>query len=179
VLARLDRVSGVLESRVEATGRVFALTLAEGADEGAAIAGAAAALRGVPRRLEPAEAAAQTRARASGDPWFTGRDVAALCFLESRLLASRGAVAVAAAAGLSPAERAGVEEAFRDVLFGAMERVLAEGGRDSSGWFYEEWPALAAEIAGRVAALVAPARRGRARDALAALHARGATCGTG
>lgn len=176
MLARLDRVRGVLESRVEATGRVFALALADGADEAAVIAAAAEALRGAPRRLDPAEAAAQLRARAGGDPWFSRAEVPALCFLESRMLASRGADAVAAAAGLSRQERAALEEAFRDVLFEAMERVLAEGGRDSSGWFYEEWPALAAGIWERAAPRLAAERRAPARDALAALHARGAAC---
>jgi hypothetical protein len=174
VLARLDRVAGVAGSRVEATGRVFALALRDGADEAAVLAGAAEALRGAPRRLAADEAAAQTRAQASGDPWFTRADVAALCYVEARVLASRGSGAVAGAAGLSREERAGVEDAFREVLFEAKERVLAEGGRDSSAWFYEEWPALAAGIANRAAAMIAPERRDRFRAALAALHARGA-----
>lgn len=177
MLARLDGVSGVVESRVEATGRVFALALADGADEAAVLAGAAAALRSAPRLLAPGAAAAQTGARASGDPWLSRAEVPALCFLEARILATRGADAVAPAAALSREERDALEDAFRDVLFRAMERVLAEGGRDSSGWFYEEWPTLAVEIGRRAAALLPPDRRERLRDALARLHARGGARG--
>jgi hypothetical protein len=173
VLARLEAVEGIADARVEAGGRFFAVTLAEGADEGTALAGAAAALRCAPRRLPPDEAALQLRARAAGDPWLGRAEVASLSFLESRLLASRGAAAVAGAAGLPDAERGALEDAFRDVLFLAMERVLGEGGRDSSGWFYVEWPALAEEIARRAAPALAPERRSLAADALAALHRRG------
>jgi hypothetical protein len=172
VLARLESVEGVADVRVEATGRWFALTLAPGADEAAALAGAAAALRKPPRRLAPAEAAAQLARRDAGDPWLSRREIAALCYLEARMLASRGAADVGAAAGLPPAEREALEGAFRMVLFEAMERVLAEGGRDSSGWFYVEWPALAGAVAARCADALAPERRARAADALAALHAR-------
>lgn len=172
MLARLEAVDGVAEARVEATGRFFALALAEGADDATALAGAARALRCAPRRLPPEEAALQLRARAAGDPWLARAEVASLCFLESRMLASQGAAAVARAAGLEASERGALEDAFRDVLFGAMERVLGEGGRDSSGWFYVEWPALAEEIARRAAPALAPGRRRAATDALAALHAR-------
>ena len=52
-----------------------------------------------------------------------------------------------------------------------MERVLAEGGRDSSGWFFTEWPTLARRVAARCAGSLAPEKRGRAAEALAALHA--------
>ena len=33
-----------------------------------------------------------------------------------------------------------------------LERVHAEGGRESSGWFYVEWPGIAAEAARRMEA---------------------------
>ena len=172
MLARLERVEGIADARVEATGRLFALVLAPGAEEAAALAGAAAALQSTPRRLPPDEAAEQLAHRAAGDPWLSRAEVAALCFLEARLLASRGAGDVAAAAGLEGGERRAMEEAMRRELFAAMERVLAEGGRDSPGWFYDEWPALARAIAARCAGALAPDRHERAAAALAALHAR-------
>ncbi len=173
MLARLEAVGGIAEARVEATGRLFALVLSPGADEGAALAGAAAALRTTPRRLSPEEATAQLSRRAAGDPWVSRREAAALCFLEARVVASRGAGDVAAAARLDAAERDAVGEALREELFTAMERVLGEGGRDSSGWFYVEWPALAARAAARCAGALAPGKREAAALALAALHARG------
>lgn len=179
MLARLAAVEGVTDARVEATGRLFLLELASGADEEIALAAVAAALRRAPRRLGPGEAAAQLARRGEGDPWYSVRDVAALSFLEARLLAARGAPEVATAAGLAPAEREAVEDALREVLLAAMARVLAEGGRDSSGWFYEEWPALAAAAAARCLPAVAAERRERAAAALAALHAPGARATTG
>jgi hypothetical protein len=178
VLARLEAVEGVADARVEATGRWFALTLTLGADEAAALAGAEVALRRAPRRLPPGEAAAQLARRAAGDPWFSRAEVAALCFLEARMLAARGAAGVGLAAALDGAERDALEEALRDELFATMGRVLAEGGRDSSDWFYVEWPALAARVGARSAGALAPEKRARAADALTALHARvGCTAG--
>lgn len=172
MLARLDGIDGVVESRVEATGRVFLLALAEGADEGAVLAAATEAFRGAPRRLDGDAAAAQLAARAAGDPWFSRAEVPALCYLESRLVASRGADAVAAAAGLSREEREKLDDVLRDVLFAITACVLAEGGRESSGWFNREWPALSAAAADRSAAFVAPERLARVRAALARLHPR-------
>lgn len=171
MLARLEAVEGVAEARVEATGRVFALVLEEGASEEVALAGAASALRRPPRRLAPADAAAELARRGAGDRWYGRAEAPELCFLEARMLAARGAVEVGAAVGLEAAERARVEGALREVLFVVMERVLAQGGRDSSGWIQEEWPALAAAVAARCAPGVAPERRGRVAAALAALHA--------
>jgi hypothetical protein len=173
VLARLDGIPGVAESRVEATGRIFAIALSDGADERAVLAAAAEAFRVTPRRLDAAEAAAQLAARAAGDPWYARSEVPALCYVESRMLASRGARSVAPAAGLDREEARRLEDAMRQELFAAMQRVLSEGGRDSTDWFYEEWPPLAAAIARRLAAFVAPERLERAAAALARLHTRG------
>lgn len=172
VLARLAQVEGLGEVRVEATGRFFAVTLAPGAAEGEALAGVAAALRQAPRRLSPEDGAAQLARAGRGDPWFGRADVAQLCFVEARVLASRGEGALASAARLAAGEREAVGEALRIELFEVMERVLAQGGRESSGWFYVEWPALAARVAARSAEAVAPEKRERVAAALAALHAR-------
>jgi hypothetical protein len=172
VLARLEEVEGVAGARVEATGRFFALVLAPGADEVRTLAAVEAALRTPPRRLPPGEAAAQLARAGRGDPWFSRAEVAELCFVEARLLAARAEGAVASAANLDPAERGAVGDALRDELFLAMERVLAEGGRESSGWFYAEWPAIAARASARAAGVLAPEKSGRAAAALAALHGR-------
>lgn len=172
MLARLEQVEGVATARVEATGRFFALTLAPGADEARALAAAEVALRRPPRRLAPDEARAQLARAERGDPWFTRAEAAALCYVEARMIAARAEGAVASAAKLGTAEREAVGEALRVVLFEIMERILAEGGRDSSGWFYEEWPGVAARAASRCAGQVAEERCARVAAALAALHAR-------
>jgi hypothetical protein len=172
VLARLEQVEGITRARAEATGRFFALDLAPEADEARTLAAAERALRGAPRRLPPDEARAQLARAARGDRWFTRAEVSELCFLESRMIAARAEGAVGAAAKLDPAERGALGDALRDELFEIMERVLAEGGRDSSGWFYLEWPGLAARAAARCAGSVAAEKRERVRAALVALHAR-------
>lgn len=172
MLARLDQVEGIGGARVDATGRFFAVELAPGADEARVLAAAEGALGRPPRRLSPEEGAAQLARSGRWDPWFTRTDVAALCFLEARILAARGEGAVASAAKLRAFEREAVGEALRAELFDVMERVLAEGGRDSSGWFYGEWPGIAARAAARSAGQVAPEKHEKVAAALAALHAR-------
>jgi hypothetical protein len=172
VLARLEQVDGIAGVRVEATGRFFVIDLAPGADEDRVLAAVGGALRRPPRRLSPEDATAQLAGAGRGDPWFTRADVATLCYLEARMLAARGEGAVASAAKLRPFEREAVGEALRVELFAIMERVLGEGGRDSSGWFYGEWPGIAARTAARCAGQVAPEKHDTVAAALAALHAR-------
>lgn len=172
MLARLEEVEGIATVRVDGTGRFFAVTLAPGADEARTLAGVEAALRRPPRRLAPGEARAQLARAGRGDPWFTRAEVPALCFLEARMLASRAEGAVASAAKLRSFEREALGDALREELFEIMERVLAEGGRDSSGWFYGEWPGIAARAAARCAGTVAVEKQEKVAAALAALHAR-------
>ncbi|GAO03687.1 hypothetical protein [Anaeromyxobacter sp. PSR-1] len=175
MLARLDAIPGVRESRADASGRHFLLELRPGADRAAAVEAACAALGARARPLEPEEAAAQLEARGRGDPWYAAADTLALCYLEARVLAANAGPAAARAAGLDAAAGDAVCEAARAVLFQVMERVHGEGGRPSSGWFYEEWPAIADAIAERSARLL-PAldadAAARLRRAIAALHAR-------
>ncbi|ACL66322.1 conserved hypothetical protein [Anaeromyxobacter dehalogenans 2CP-1] len=175
MLARLDAIPGVRESRADASGRHFLLELRPGADRAAAVEAACAALGARARPLEPAEAAAQLEARGRGDPWYAGADTLALCYLEARVLAANAGPAAARAAGLDTAAGDAICEAARAVLFQVMERVHGEGGRSSSGWFYEEWPAIAEAISGRATRLL-PALTDddatRLRRAVAALHAR-------
>lgn len=172
MLARLDSIPGVKESRVEASGRCFLLSLAPGADAGEVVAGAQAVLRGRGRKLDDAEAAAQLAARARGDPWFAAGEVHALSYVEARLLSARTADGAAAALALDAGAREAVAEAARAELFRAVERVHAEGGRESTAWFYEAWPRLAAAIAERARPVVPAATRERLAETLAGLYAR-------
>jgi hypothetical protein len=172
VLARLDAIPCVKESRVDASGRWFLLSLAPGADAAGVVAGAQAVLRGCGRRLEDAEAATQLAARVRGDPWFAAGEVHALSYVEARLLSVRIADGAAAALALDPGAREAVAEAARAELFRAVERVHAEGGRESTGWFYEAWPQLAAAIAERARPDVPAEARERLAETLAGLHAR-------
>lgn len=173
MLARLDAVAGVRECRVDASGRFFLLELEPGANREAVLAGARAVLGRSGRPVEADEAAAQLSARDRGDPWYAARDTLALCYLEARVLSVRIGAAAASAADLAATEAERVTEAARAVLFEVMERVHGEGGRPSSGWFYDQWPAIAARIGERSRGLLPETAAARVADAVARLYARG------
>jgi len=149
VLARLDAIPGVRESRVDASGRYFALTLAAGAGAGEVAAGAREALGERTAALGAADAEAQLAARGRGDPWLAAVEVMALSYVEARLLAVRLAAALGRACELTEEEREPLAEALRAALFAAMERVHAEGGARSSGWIHARWPAIAEAVLAR------------------------------
>lgn len=144
VLARLDAVPGVSRSRAEASGRFVLLELSAGSHPDEVEAAARRALGREARRLSEAEAREQLAARGSGDPWLAAAEVMALSYLEGRILSTRVSAAAAREAGLDALERDRLAEALRLEVFAALERVHAEGGRSSGGWFYDAWPAVAA-----------------------------------
>lgn len=148
VLARLDEIPGVAAARVESSGRFFCVALAEEALQSAAPL-VLAALGAGARALSEGEARAQLSGRQRGDPWLAADEVMTLSFVESRLLSVRLAAAFARETGAGAEAREAVAEAIRGVLFEAMERVHAEGGRQSGGWIYREWPALSAAVVER------------------------------
>ena len=100
-------------------------------------------LGGDARSLPAPRAEAQLAASGRGDPWLDASEVMTLSFVESRILSVRLAGEFERRTGASPEQREQVAEAIRLELFAAMERVHATGGRRSSGWIYEEWPAIA------------------------------------
>lgn len=167
MLARLEKVPGVRSARVEASGRCFLLALAPGTDPARAVEGAVAALGGRARPLDDAAAAAQLAARPRGDPWLSTEEVHALSYVEARVISVRVAGAVAKAAGLEAAEADALRESTRLEVFAAIERVHDEGGRDSTGWFFEAWPEIARAVAARARGFVAPERLAALADALA------------
>jgi hypothetical protein len=172
VLARLEKLPGVQRARVDSSGRFFWISLAPGAD-GAAVARAATDVLGAKARLlGAAEAEAQLAAHERGDPWLAAAEVMTLSYVEARLLSVRIAGEARRQCGAGPAEGEALAEAVRWVLFGAMERVHAEGGRTSSGWIYDEWPALAAAAVERCGYALGPGLRPRLAEVLPRLLAR-------
>ena len=154
MLARLDAIPGVSEARVDSSGRHFWLPVDETVDPAAVIALALAVLGKGSRALAPARAEAQLSAQRRGDPWLGASEVRTLSFVEARLLSVRIAGDLQRLSGIGPDDREEVTEAIRAELFIAMQRVHAEGGRGSSGWIYEEWPAIAAAAVRRCAETV-------------------------
>lgn len=171
MLARIEEIDGVAWAGAEATGRFLAVRPRADADAEQLGAAIERALAGRGRRAGEALAGAQLAAREQGDPWYSAREVRALSFIEGRLVAVHVAAKVGGDLGLADADRAALAEAVREVFFAVLERVHAEGGRESSGWFYVEWPGIAAEAARRMEAQghVLPALSER----IAACYARG------
>jgi hypothetical protein len=172
VLARLDALAGVKVSRTDSSGRFFWLEPREGVDRGTLEALAVGALGKGTRVLSPEEAAAQLALHGAGDPWLAAREVMTLSFVEGRLLSVRLSGDAAREASLLPGQREAVAEAIRAELFGAMARIHAEGGRTSSGWIYEEWPAIAAAAASRCAGALPAGSAARVAAVLPGLLAR-------
>ena len=164
VLARLLKIPGVTSARVDSWGRYFWLTVPDLPGAGDVAALALGVLGEGARILGAGQAEAQLSAHRHGDPWLAADQVMTLSFVESRLLSVRIAGEVRQEAGVTPGRREEIAEAIRLELFAAMERVHAEGGRGTSGWIYEEWPAIA-EAAARRCGL-------QATDLLPALRAR-------
>jgi hypothetical protein len=172
VLARLDAIPGVAGARAEGTGRHLLLELAPETDLAAVEAAARQVLGGGARRLDERAAAAQLEAISRGDRWFTAAEAPQLSFLEARILSVRIAGDLVGALALPAPEAARLVEAIRQVLFEAVERVHAEGGRESSGWFFAAWPELAGRIAGQFPAGLPPASREALDAALRSQFAR-------
>jgi hypothetical protein len=151
VLARIELVEGVEWAAAEATGRYLAVRFGAGFEEERVMAGVERALGARGRRVGDALARAQLAAHHRGDPWFTAREAHALSYIEGRLVSVHVATRVGAELKLDREARDALAEAVRQVFFGVLERVHAEGGRESSGWFYVEWPGIAREAAARMA----------------------------
>ena len=172
MLARLQALPGLSQARVDYSGRFFWIEVAGGGEIADAARAAGTVLGAKARVLRDAEAEAQLAAWPRGDPWLTSDEVMTLSYVEARLLSVRLAGEARRQSGVGPAEGEALAEAIRAELFGAMERVHAEGGRSSSGWIYDEWPALAAAATGRCAAALPPEVRARVADLLPRLLAR-------
>ncbi len=172
MLARLQALPGLSQARGDSSGRFVWIEVAGGVEIADAARAAGTVLGAKARALPEAEAEAQLAARPRGDPWLTSGEVMTLSYVEARLLSVRLAGEARRQTGAGPAEGEALAEAIRAELFGAMERVHAEGGRSSSGWIHDEWPALASAATARCAATLPPEVRARVADVLPRLLAR-------
>jgi hypothetical protein len=158
VLARLRRIPGIADARVECSGTFFALSLGERADPEATLRAVLDVLGPGSRRLLADEAGAQLAARASGEIWFSEEEIRALSYIEGRIIAGRALAAATRGLEVTGAETDRIRDAIRVEVFAALDRVHDEGGRSSSGWFTDEWPHIVTRVRSRLAgALDGPA----------------------
>jgi hypothetical protein len=118
VLASLEEIPGVRESRVDWSGRRFLLKLDPEARSEAVVAQANAALGGGARRLGPrAEARASQSYLRGEETWMRGGETLKLSRAEARILAERY--------GLEAAREAELDEQQTERLVGVMESEIA------------------------------------------------------
>jgi hypothetical protein len=171
VLARLQALPEVALARTDSSGRFFWIEPSGGVAPADAARAATGVLGARARVLGSDEAQAQLAAHRGGDPWLGAGEVMTLSYVEARLLSVRLSGEARRKVGAGPAEGEALAEAIRAELVAAMERVHAEGGRASSGWIYDEWPAIAAAAVGRCAGVLPPEIRRRVGEVLPGLLA--------
>ncbi len=179
MLARLAALPGVTGARADASGSYLLVELAAGADLATAEAAVLRALDSKGRRLPDAEAEAQLAGLPHGDPWFSAAEAQGLSHVEARILSSRVSADAGRVLRLAPPEVERLREAARLELFLAVEQVHREGGRGSTGWFYEAWPRVAERIAARFPGGLPPAPAAALAAALRALFPPAAGPGSG
>ncbi|MFN0008627.1 MAG: hypothetical protein ACKVXR_12050 [Planctomycetota bacterium] len=126
MLARLDGIPGVAQSRVDRSGRRFLLTLDAGADE-AAVAREAQAALGEASVLEREAESALLASRRRGDLWVTAEETIQLSREEARVLAGRFGEEAALELGLSPGKTRRLVEVVEREVAAAFERVHGRG----------------------------------------------------
>jgi hypothetical protein len=126
VLARLDEIPGVAESRVDRSGRRFLLTLGAGADE-SAVARAAQAALGEASVLRNDAESAVLASRRRGDLWVTADETIRLSREEASILAKRFGEEAALELGLSPEKTRRLVEVVEREVAAAFERVHGRG----------------------------------------------------
>jgi len=122
VLARLDRIHGVAESRVDRSGRHFLLTLDAGTDEAAVSRAAQDALGEASVLRSDAESDLLASLR-RGDLWVTADETIQLSREEARVLGARFSMEAALELGLSPEKTRRLLEVVEKEIAAAFERV--------------------------------------------------------
>lgn len=133
VLALLDDVPGVAESRVDWTGRRFLLRLDPDAQVATVVAQADEALGGDSRRLDSREASEAASAylrgetHLRGERWMRAGETLDLSREEAHVLAERYSEEAAHDAGLDPRQMEQLVSVLESEIAAAFERIHAEG----------------------------------------------------
>jgi hypothetical protein len=128
VLARLDEIDGVAESRVDWTGTRFLLTLDAHAPRQHVGEKAAATLGDGARVLEAQEARDALAAYRAGETWMRAGETLRLSKFEAGVLAERHGGEAAQELGLDAGDTQRLIALFQGELERAFERTHARGG---------------------------------------------------
>jgi len=135
VLARLDEVSGVRESRVDWTGRLLLLAVERDANADEVADRATDALGGAAHRADPEVEARAIETFRAGEPWLRSGEALRLSEEEARVVGARLGARASAAAGLDAEATRRFSEIVQDELrlaFQALHDAAPDTPRDSA-----------------------------------------------
>jgi protein tyrosine phosphatase (PTP) superfamily phosphohydrolase (DUF442 family) len=144
VLARLDGIPGVAESRVDRSGRRFLLTLDPGADEAGIAREARSELGSDAEVLDPDAEAALLASRRRGELWVTADETIRLSREEASILAARFGEESAREIGLDAEKTRQLVAVLEREVAAAFERF--HGRSDALKRFRDEQPAISARV---------------------------------
>lgn len=128
MLASLDDLPGIAESRVDWTGRLILLSLDAGADPGEVVVRANEALGGDAKRLDrAAESRAISSFRSGDSTWMRTGETLRLSKSEAKILAERFGAGAAERAGLYGELARMLQAVLEEEIAAAFERIHAEG----------------------------------------------------
>jgi len=145
VLAQLDAVDGVAESRVNWTGRAFLVRLKEGADADRVAGVVAPKLGASAKRVEESPHVASLR---NGEPWMRSGETLKMSQHEAKVLGGRAAAKASGAAGLDGDSAAKLAAIIEEELVAAFARIQGSYQELDAG-FKKEWPPLIERVRGR------------------------------
>jgi hypothetical protein len=150
VLAQLDGLEGVEESRVSWDGRTFRIALLPDADGERVTSAVVAVLGGGAERVaQPAPPAG-----ADGERWLSSAQTIELSLHEASVLAAAFAVDIAAEAELRESDARRLETTLREELEGAFRRAHAAGGTVDRLW--AEFPEARSRFEARLVEFMTP-----------------------
>lgn len=164
MLAQLDGIDGVAESRVDWTGRFFLLKLAPGRKPEEVTVRVSAVLKQA-ARLDATREAEQSAAYRRGEPWMRAGETLKMSEHEAIVLGERFATKAAGTAGLDAEQTKLLVEILKEELAALFTRL------QGTDWQLQkklrhEWPDLIARTLERSLKFVTEEQAGKIRESL-------------
>lgn len=166
MLARLDTLPGIEESRVDWTGRYVLLKLRPGTDPAAVVPQAGEILAGGVRPLEGPAAEVQLASFRRGEPWMRSGETLRMSIEESKVLSLRLAQRAARDAGLEEDRTRRLEGLLKAELDAAIGGLHASGKPPDRTRFRRDWERLVDGLVERSRAFLDEAEASRVKEAL-------------
>ncbi len=150
MLARIDAIDGVIEARVEVTGRHFVVRFTPGADVDALSALVLQALGPGSVRVDPPWNASELGSYGRGELWLCHATIRTLSLIEARIAAVQMGSTAAKAAGLDSREAFVLQEALHQELVAEFEKIHDAGGDPPPQWWIPGFKAAIARALDKV-----------------------------